>query len=192
MLNTVLASFSEGVPPIPPTSFESIATATGTGSNASITFSSIPSTYKHLQVRILARNTSAAVGENLPEFDVNGDTTVAKYAYHQAYGNGATVTAGGVTGALPRYGYVVRDLTDANVMGVTILDVLDYASTTKNKTFRMLTGSDRNGAGQISLFSGLFIDTSAISSLTFYAAALAIPTTYFTSATTFALYGIKG
>jgi len=35
-----------------PTSYESIASATGTGSSNTITLSSIPSTYKHLQLRI--------------------------------------------------------------------------------------------------------------------------------------------
>jgi hypothetical protein len=60
LLNTVLATFSEGTPPIPPTSFESIQTVTvGAGGASSISFTSIPATYASLQIRYLAQNDAA-------------------------------------------------------------------------------------------------------------------------------------
>jgi hypothetical protein len=46
----IIASSKLGVPA---GAYESIASATGTGSSATITFSSIPSTYQHLQILYL-------------------------------------------------------------------------------------------------------------------------------------------
>ena len=45
-----------------PSSYESIASATGTGSSGTITFSSIPSTYQSLQLRVSCINTT---GDNM-------------------------------------------------------------------------------------------------------------------------------
>jgi len=57
-----------------PSSFESIATATGSG-QTSVTFSSIPSTYKHLQIRIIARDNSGnGGGSGALRLRFNGDT----------------------------------------------------------------------------------------------------------------------
>jgi len=172
--------------------YESIASATGTGSNTSITFSSIPSTYTSLQVRILARNTNASTDASLAQFTLNGDSTAANYAWHELRGDGATVSASGASGSLPYYGMVVRDGASAGVMGVTVIDLHNYASTTQNKTVRTFSGNDRNGAGIVGLWSGVYLNTSAVSSLTLYANTLASSTVYFTSNTVVALYGIKG
>ena len=54
--------------------YVSIATATVTSGGAStITFSSIPSTYTHLQIRILGRGASATA-TNVVNIWINGDT----------------------------------------------------------------------------------------------------------------------
>lgn len=172
--------------------FESIASATGTGSNTSITFSSIPSTYTSLQVRILSRNTNASTDASIAQFTLNGDTTAANYAWHELRGDGTTASASGASGSLPYYGMTVRNGATAGIMGVTIMDIHDYASTTRNKTVRTFSGNDRNGAGIVGMWSSLYLSTSAISSLTLYANTLASSTTYFTSNTVIALYGIKG
>jgi hypothetical protein len=66
------------------------------------------------------------------------------------------------------------------------MDILDYANTNKFKTTRTLTGSDLNGSGVVSLDSGSWRSTSAITSITFTARANLI-NTY----SSFALYGIK-
>ena len=71
------------------------------------------------------------------------------------------------------------------MMGVLILDVHDYASTSKNKTIRSLNGNDQNGAGDIYLTSGLWLSTAAVTSLTLFTSANYLNTT-------FSLYGIKG
>ena len=167
--------------------YESIATGVGTGSNATITFSSIPSTYTSLQIRCLVRDTSTGTGAYRLDVNLNGDTAT-NYAYHILSGNGASVTASGVaSAAFMSQGTVkVRDGEAAGIMGIGIIDIHDYASTTRNKTVRSFTGYDANGSGYVGLQSGLWMSTSAVTSITLSAS------TFFTSATVFALYGIKG
>jgi hypothetical protein len=174
----------------PPNSYESIATATGTGSSGTITFSSIPSTYKHLQIRCISR-LSAAKGYTIVK--PNNDSSTANYTYHTIYGGGSTVTVdkyttGSLGGSYSIYSTGATSELADNV-GVAILDIHDYASTTKYKTFRSFTGYDNNQTnnGIVFLISTLWLSTSAISSLTMDAQG-----GNFTTATSFALYGIKG
>ena len=188
--NFTLGAFSQGVSG-GGGAFESIASATGTGSNASITFSAIPITYQHLQIRFVAKNTTAASDASFAQMAINGSTTASNYAYHELYGNGTTVSASGASNTIPYYGTVVRN-NATSIVGVGIIDIHNYASTTQNKTIRIFTGNDRNGSGDLLLWSGLYNSTSAITSLTFYANLTSSTTTYFTTATEFALYGIKG
>ena len=173
---SMLAGNSAYMPP----SYESIATLVGDGSATSLTFSSIPSTYKHLQIRAIGRNSSGYIR-------FNADTG-ANYARRWLRGTGAAVTAVGGASQNEMYGFEFTDNGDtANVYGVGIMDIHDYASTTKNKTLKSFTGKDLNGSGSVYLYSGVWLSTSAITSITIYSPAAA-PTT----ASTFALYGIKG
>lgn len=171
-------------------SYDSIASQTLGSNTASVTFSSIPSTYQHLQLRIMARSTTTGtgVGDNL-YINLNSDTG-ANYTYHQILGNGATATAGGAT-AQTRLNFqnaLPRNSVTSNIFGVSILDLHDYASTTKNKTARIFYGTDVNGTeGKVYLASGLWISTSAVDSIT-----IAPQSNSFLTGSTFALYGIKG
>jgi hypothetical protein len=195
LLNTVLGSLSSGVA-ASTSSYESIASATGTGSNTVITFSSIPSTYKHLQIRFIARDTSAITNPIGLYIEFNSDTA-ANYTRHYLTGDGATASAGGNTSAsqggvpdMPKS--VASGGMSANIYGVGIIDIIDYASTTKNKTIRAITGTEYNTATtnqQINLFSSLWLNSgSAISTIKLYT----VNTTNFATGSTFALYGIKG
>lgn len=164
----------------------------GTGSANTITFSNIPQTYQHLQIRYLARSTQAATTSSLT-LRINGDST-ANYAMHGLAGDGASATAAGEGTSGGRtsisIGYGPNPITGgnatANVMATGIIDLHDYASTTKNKTVRNFTGYDLNGSGAVALSSGAIFSTSAITSLTF------TTSTAFASTSTFALYGFKG
>ena len=167
-------------------SFESIQTVTvGSGGQVSVTFSSIPSTYKHLQIRCLARSTYATTQDNA-YFIFNSDTS-SSYAFHYLYGTGATAAAGGLATQ-------TKNLLDgepgssiaANIFGATVLDILNYSNTNKYKTSRMLTGWDGNGSGNIALQSGLWQSTSTVNAITI------TNTSSFAQYSSFALYGIKG
>lgn len=158
-------------------SYESIATALGTGSSGVITFSSIPSTYKHLQIRITGFQATA----NDIFIKVNSDAGVRG---HWLMGNGSTATAGSEAGTgdgqyFGTFGW------NATYPSVYVVDVLDYGSTTKAKTIRSLGGNDSNGAGRVNLLSSLFTTTSAITSITFTSG------NSYSSNSHFALYGIK-
>ena len=67
-----------------------------------------------------------------------------------------------------------------------IIDILDYANTSKYKTVRIALGSDRNGSGEVGLFSGLWQSTAAVTTI-----AINCGQNY-TTTSQFALYGIKG
>lgn len=167
-------------------SYESIATVTASSGATSITFSSIPSTYKHLQVRWLANTYNATSNEGV-YIQFNGDTA-ANYSFHNLYGDGSGAGASG--GASVTYPCLTSTILppSGSTYGAGILDVIDYASSSKNKTARMFSGKDTNGATtqMVTLASGAWLNTAAITSLTFKTG------TGFSSTSTFALYGIKG
>jgi hypothetical protein len=170
-----------------PTSYESIATVTiGSGGAASATFSSIPATYTHLQIRMMGRtNRSAAV--DAVKLTFNSDTG-ANYVEHGLYGNGASAAA---YSALSGTGIFTYRLAGANaasdIQGAIVVDILDYANTNKYKTTRSLGGSDLNGAGgEIYFTSGLWMNTAAISNI------VLTPLGTFQQYSSLALYGIKG
>jgi len=167
--------------------FESIQTITvGATSAASVTFSSIPATYTHLQIRSIARIDQSNTDDNV-YMRFNADTG-ANYAGHYLFGNGSSVVA--AAAASQNQGVACR-ITGANsgasIFGVGICDVLDYTNTNKYKTARVLTGHDQNGSGLVFLMSTLWQNTSAVTSITLFALVGNM-----TQYSQFALYGIKG
>jgi hypothetical protein len=162
--------------------YESIATSTPSGTNT-ITFSSIPSTYKHLQVRFLVNQAD----QGSLRLRLNGDSSTSSYAQHQLEGTGTVAQASGNASGSVSGIFVVTCNDTTSIFSVGVIDIHDYSSTSKNKTVRLFSGYDRNGAGRIGLNSGLYLSTSAIDSLTLYVAGA-----NFTSGSTFSLYGIKG
>jgi len=174
-----------GNPSFVPTSFESIASANGTGSSNTITFNSIPGTYASLQIRF---NAIVDAGHQI-YLRANGDTGASSYTKHYFVGR----TTGGLlaggeanTGEMLMMGAYGTVATQPNV---GIIDILDYASTTKNKTVRSFAGTNNNTTtnGEVDLFSGLWKSTSAITSIS-----IIIGSGSFATSTTVSLYGIRG
>jgi hypothetical protein len=188
LLNTILGSLSSGVA-ASTSSYESIASATGTGSSATITFSSIPSTYKHLQLRVLGRSTEAGAGKSNLIIKLNNDSTTANYRTHQLTGDGSSASATTTTGSagLRFNDTLSRAGNTAGVMAVQIIDIQDYTAT-MNRTVRMFSGIDTNDAsGILGLYSGLYISTTAITQIDY-----TCPDGNLATTTVVALYGIKG
>jgi hypothetical protein len=150
---------------------------------ASVTFSGIPSGYKHLQIRSTHQL-------NLLDSDYgvrfNGDSG-ANYTKHQIFGNGEAAYSTGTTGLTAMPGGQSQS-TASSYFGGAIIDVLDYANVSKNKTIRVLGGSDANGSGAVLLRSGVWLNTSAITSITLVAQSGASLLNVYSS---FALYGVK-
>lgn len=167
---------------LPPGSFESIATSTVSSNTTTVTFSSIPSTYQHLQVRAITRGNATLGGGASLIMYLNNDTG-NNYSNHNMYGTGSAVGAWGYGTTYPAVGLVEGGTYN---VGLSIVDILDYANTNKNTTFRSLWGSDVNGGGYVGAISGAWYNTAAVSTITFSY------TNNFYANTSFALYGIKG
>jgi hypothetical protein len=169
-----------------PGSFVSIATVTvGSGGAANIEFTSIPSTYSHLQIRGIARGTKSSTVAFL-NMKLNSDTGT-NYAYHVLQGDGASAVAAGYTNDIfmDWARYPAASAT-ASIFGASIIDILDYGNTNKFKTVRYLGNYDANGSGYLEFRSGLWRSTSAISTITF-----SWDSGNFAQYSSFALYGIK-
>jgi len=168
-------------------SYTSLQTVTvGAGGASSITFSSIPSTYTHLQVRLFGRTTSSNAYATV--YIQNNSDTGTNYTYHALSGSGSSASSSG-RGTGSDTAMTVQNLTGAgataNNFGATIIDILDYANTNKYKTMRELGGYDNNGSGYINLNSSVWLNTNAISSLTITADG------NFVQYTSAALYGVN-
>lgn len=173
------------------TSYESIATTTLGGNQTTITFSSIPTTYKHLQLRIFARTNRAANTQANCLIKINSDSGSNYYPYHALDGDGASATASanGSTGTNIIVNRLSGATAGASIYGAIIVDFLDYQNTNKYKTTRSIGGVDFNGTGVINFSSGLWMSTSAINRLDI---TTINGTADFIQYSSFALYGIKG
>jgi hypothetical protein len=159
---------------------EPIATNLLASATSTITFSNIPNTYKHLQIRYM---TLTGTATNDLRMRFNSDTG-SNYVWHQLQGNGATAaSAANLSQTLIAIGLVGGTANP----GVGVVDILDYANTNKFKTTRALAGIDQNGSGVIMFWSGLWQNTSPVNSITFDSAS-----GNFNTNTRISLYGIKG
>ena len=164
----------------PPGAFESIQTVNvGAGGATSITFSSIPNTYKHLQIRAYAPS------GNYMDLRFNGDTTSSNYRAHYLLGVGSGSPIAG-TNANAAY-FPATGGWSTPWSG--ILDILDYSNTNKNKTMRNFEGYDGNSGAnsEMYLISSLWMSTAAISSIVLSRSGASVG-----QYSKFALYGIKG
>jgi len=170
-------------------SYESIATTTvGGGGASTITFSSIPATYTHLQIRWISRNTSA--GNNNFNMVINNDTTPLTYTFHSLEADGSSAGAYGESNLRAeaiQVGFQATASNSSSIFGVGIIDLLDYTNTNKYKTTRCFAGYDANGSGGLRFNSHLWNNTSAINRLDF-----SNSSGTFVQYTQVALYGIKG
>ena len=163
----------------------------GPSGASSITFTNIPSTYAHLQIRCLTRSAETSSSRDSFYMQVNSDTG-SNYAWHYLSGDGATATVGStvnttqfVVGEQSGNGYT------SGIFSSFIIDILDYYDTNKFKTIRGMGGFDTNNTGTekgaIALRSGLWRSTSAISSIVLFAGGGRNTLQH----SQFALYGIK-
>lgn len=172
--------------------FESIQTVVVPSAGAtSVVFNNIPQNYAHLQIRGIGRTTESDIGTNYLYCRFNNNNQ-SLYSFHNLTGNGANVSAGSeINNTLFFAGLLPRGNMTANVYGTTVIDILDYTNTNKNKTVRTLTGVDYNGTvggqpGYMIFYSGLWRSTSAITSIQL------IPEVInFSPNSHFALYGIR-
>lgn len=163
-----------------PTDYDSIATVSvGAGGASTVDFTSIVQTYTHLQLRYI---TQASNGAYL-SLQFNGDTS-SNYRWHYLNGDGTSATSG--DGGSDTRIALPRGSSSANIFGAGVIDILDYSSSSKNKPVRGLGGRDTNGAGQFDFNSGIWLSTSAITSIKLFHSGVTIP-----QYSHFAIYGIR-
>lgn len=171
---------------VDPGAFIPIATTTLSTATATISFSAIPQNYEHLQIRGIGRSSTATAADVDLRVQFNGDTG-NNYSIHYLYGSGsAAAVAATTSNTYTTGGVIIKDGNTANTFCTNVIDILDYANTSKNKTVRVLTGWDANGSGYIYINSGAWFSTAAITSLT-----LTPWSGNFMTYSSFALYGIK-
>lgn len=156
----------------------------GSAGAANVTFSNIPQTFKHLQLRFFTRNSGAeTLGQSYTTFNGSG----TGYTNHYMYGDGFSVSTGGLSYTTVMWSTVnAGNSLASNVFGAGIIDILDYTNTNKYKSIRALSGVDGNGTGQVWFGSGMWQNTSAITSVTWRG------NYYLSQYSTAALYGVVG
>jgi hypothetical protein len=165
-------------------SFQSISSAVGTGSSNLIEFTSIPSTFKHLQVRMNALSTS---GSTMSLRFNNDSSSSYNFSWLQATGDNNVSAAGdGQQGQVPLRGCV----TNGSFPAINILEIANYTSTSIYKVFTCISGFNNgtgNGGYSMVVQTGAWASFNAISSIQLYTGA-----GNWTTNTTAALYGVMG
>lgn len=171
-----------------PGDYESIATVTvGAGGSSTITFSSIPQTFTHLQLRMIGQLNNPDVTATIR---FNNDTTSTNM-FHSLNGDGTSATVS-VSSSDSTAKFIFRPSYTAlgsSIFGAAIIDILDYTNTNKNKVSRSLTGYDANSSGTnggyINFVSNLWVNTAAITRIDI------ITNNSFVANSSFALYGVN-
>jgi hypothetical protein len=137
------------------------------------------STYKHLQVRVVARSANGGTNTINVWSRLNGDSG-ANYSWHQIAGSAGT---SGTSTTWFASGVVLENGATANVFPASTIDLLDCYSTSKNKTARSLTGA----GSTVRFLSGSWRNTASVTSWEL------LPNTgNFLSGSRFSIYGLKG
>ena len=165
--------------------FESIATYSSINGLNTVTFSNIPQTFKHLQIR----TSTVATTDGYIESRFNTDSG-SNYAWHILTGQGSAASASAQTSQTKLRITAFNNQMDTTNPYVSITDILDYTNTNKHTTIRTLSGKDSNGAGDINLISGVWLNSAAVTSIELFLSPV-VGKTYLTGSH-IALYGIKG
>lgn len=147
---------------------------------ASVTFSNIPATFQDLVVVIFA----GATGASSMTLRLNGDGG-NNYSTTVLYGNGSSALSTRYTSQAAMYANYNGIPSATSVYGAFTFNILNYANSSTNKTLLMRTAADANGSGWTELCVGRWAGTAAVNSLSIFAGA------FYTSGSTFALYGVR-
>ncbi len=180
ILGITASSISGSLSSAPTNSYFPIGSFTvPSGGLTSVTFAGIPQTYSHLQIRMSTKDNTGLASQSIR---INGDSG-SNYAWHRLYGEGSTANASAGTSD----NKAIIGISDAQ-FGSGIMDFLDYKDVNKYKTVKSLSGFDNNGSGWVGLWSGLWMNTNAITSIQIMTGLLSQSWTEYS---TFTLYGVN-
>ena len=151
----------------------------GAGGSASIDFTSIPSTYTDLVIKLSARYSASAFDGHYIAF--NGSTSTFSGRYLLGSGSAAS------SGSLARYlGTINGSSSTANTFTSTEIYCPNYSGST-NKSFSSDSVTENNATeSYANMVAGLWATTSAITSIS-----ISLPTGNFVQYSTASLYGIS-
>jgi hypothetical protein len=157
---------------MPTPTYTPLATVTLGSSASSVTFSSIPATYRDL---VLVMNASITTGSQVVRIRYNGDTG-SNYPYVYIYADGSSATSGAGTSAFAEAG------TISTGPSVVISQIMDYSATDKHKS--AITRTNIQGVNVLA-WATRWANTAAITSIE-----LTLTGSTYTAGSTFALYAI--
>jgi hypothetical protein len=166
--------------------FELIESAILASNQTSVTFTGLgtyASTYKHLQIRVVARNYYTSNDRGGMNIRLNSDAS--NHNGHRLNGTGSTVSSAFIS-SQAEFGDFPYSASNGNEFGAAVIDIYDAFSTTKFKTIRSL-GGQTFVSSQVHMNSGLWRSTSALTSIFIRNDGANIYT-----GSRFSLYGIKG
>tara|TARA_Y100001949_G_C15831392_1_gene262151 strand:+ start:174 stop:698 length:525 start_codon:yes stop_codon:yes gene_type:complete len=170
---------------------EAIATTYLESDVSTVTFSSIPNTYEHLELRMSTRDTYGSGYDSVfARFNSFGSPY---YTDHRMYAyNGAKEGGGAFEQSYARLGRNIGTPSgNDSDFCVSVVTIMDYANTNKNTTFTSLAGSaEATGAPFAALDSGFLNDTAVIHTITLYGVSMGSGT--FQRGSVFSLYGVTG
>lgn len=150
--------------------YDLLETQVLTSNASSVSFTGLGSytDYKHLQLRMVGRNTS---NDGTTQLQFNSDTG-SNYSYHGITGyNSNVLTDVGSNETRIRLGrgFDHDSNTPSQSFGAIVVDILDFSNTSKNTTIRALSGRVPNEIEKrINFYSGAWYNTAAVTSMTIF------------------------
>lgn len=161
-----------------------IASYTATGSVASIDFSSIPSTYTDLILKVSTR-----ASDNTSAFEIRFNNNSSNiYSWRRLYGDGSSAASGSGSGVPTLQGIlgINPSVSTSNSFGNVEIYIPNYAGS-NNKSVSVDALYDNNATLAYSeIYAGLWSNTAAINQIT-----LGYMSGNFVQYSTAYLYGIK-
>jgi hypothetical protein len=158
-------------------------------SAASVTFSSIPSTYTDLVIRSSAR-VDGAVGNSNARLQLNGETSSAYYSYTFLQGNGSSATssntATGVIGYIQLSRFADGAGATTNTFSNNEIYIPSYTVGISKQIYYFGAQEDNTATAYLFNLAGLYSRSETISSIT-----LTDSSYNFIAGSSFYLYGIK-
>jgi hypothetical protein len=164
---------------MPTPTYIPLANITLGSSASSVTFSSIPATYRDLV--LVFDGTATASGSSL-RLEANADTGT-NYSLIRAGGNGSsTFSSTATTNHVP---LIWSNQELGTTRSNAIAQVMDYSATDKHKTFLVRENNHNASGPAVVMYAARWANTAAITQLRVFVAANNIA-----SGTTLSLYGI--
>jgi hypothetical protein len=192
------SSASNQITTLPPftaqLAYDSIASSTNPGSS-SVTFSSIPQTYAHLEIIAYTKITSTSTTFEPLYLQFNGDTGATNYittGFGANYGSTASLQVDQQDSKISGNNYTPTSRTAGpnwtGTYGYTVYRITDYQKTDRWKSVNAYNGYVSNQSGYngfVNYLSGTWKNTGGITSVTVFLDGT------FASGTDIRLYGIK-